>query len=540
MAIAVVTDDNTRIEDCEAYTGWANYNGSGAGGASEPSFPYQGSNACNRKVVSSTGGGIGYTYTSDGGSAFTMTGGATQRTFMAKVFVSDWKGLDVTDGVVVFAGSSSANNYAFVVAGTDSPAAAFADYGAKGGYLIIPIDPNENVAYSDGTKSSGTPNLAAMNFFAINGAFSTASAKSENVAIDALDIGVGLYLVGGDGVSADGTYADFVLYDEGTDTNRFGYASTLKGGAVAAFGKWKIGENVGGTSITEFTDDESIVYWLDHLAAAGFSGVEVNLGTAGTIVNDGATHIGSGDTTNVDSRPDYVVTGAVATAPGTFSHNLRNFRNITYTSICDVDDADIECALLTQDSADIANSIIRTNQVTSVACLQDPIFGTTTDLHDCVFVQTGVGHAIELATVGGSYTLTNLTFVGYGADTTDSAALDITAATGTTTISLAGTPQPTFKTAGATVSFVVSYNFTVTDIIAGSEVRIFRDSDGVELAGVESSGTSFVYSHPGGDVAVTLRIISLTHKIRNIAIILPDEASAEPANQQPDPDYINP
>jgi len=89
-------------------------------------------------------------------------------------------------------------------------------------------------------------------------------------------------------------------------------------------------------------------------------------------------------------------------------------RNVTLLSDTLVDGADIECSLLTQASAELDNTTIRTNAATSVACLQDPTFGAS-DLHDCTFIQSGSGHAVEIDTAG-SYTFTNLTWTGYGAD----------------------------------------------------------------------------------------------------------------------------
>jgi hypothetical protein len=172
------------------------------------------------------------------------------------------------------------------------------------------------------------------------------------------------------------------------------------------------------------------------------------------------------------------------TATYNFSANLRNFRNITFNTKVDCDGGDIECQLLIQDTAEIQNSTIRTNALTSVACLQDPTFGTDTDLHDTDFVQTGVGHAIELDIVGGTYTFTNLTFTGYGADTTDDAALDITAASDTTTINYTGSP-PTFKTAGAEVVLVgdpATTKITVEEsggsFIVNARVFLETDDDG--------------------------------------------------------------
>lgn len=541
MAAVVVTNDNTRIEDCEAYTGWANFGGSGAGGSSEAPFAYQSSNACNRKVTAAAGGGIGYTYTSDGGSAFTMTGGATQRTWMAKVFVSDWGGLDVTDGVHVAIGSSSSAYYMMVLAGTDSPAAAFADYGAKGGYLIVPIDPNET-AYRDGGKGSGSPNLAAINFFGVRGAFSSASAKSENVAIDALDIGVGLYLVGGDGGTADATWADFVAYDEGTSANRFGYASTGKGGALLVFGALKVGENSGGSVATELTDDVSILYWLDHLAAAGFSVASADLGNASTIVADGATHIGAGDVTNVDSRPDYTVTGTSGTF--TFTGQLRNFRNLTYTSGCDVGGR-IECLDLTQGGAEIQDCIITTTSAANVATCNDPTFGTTTDLHDTTFIQGGAGHALEISGTT-TVTLTNLTGLdttgGYGADTTSSAALYFSAGSGSITVNLTNTDTPTFRTAGVTVTFVQTFTLTLTGIPTGVQVTIVNSSTRTELQNSTSTGADVTYDHSGGEIVdIMFMANDYDPNVSDIYdLTLPTSSSSLPVSLIDDPNYANP
>lgn len=456
MAVVVVTADNTRVEDAEDGTGYSNIGG-GASGAAEAPFAYQGSNLFNRKVTSSTGGGFYYDPTADAGSAVDMTAAGLE-TMMVKIMVSDYGGLDATDGVIIRIGSGTAAYYAFVLAGTDSPATAFQSYRPVGGLLVIPVDPNENATYNDTAKDAGSPSLTAVDYFGAVFAFTSSSAKNENCGLDAIDIGTGLYLVGGDGVSTDGVWQDFADEDEGTVANRWGYARNADGGGILALGNLRIGTDDDSTSTaTGFEDTTAVITWLDHLAAAGFNVATIDLGNASTTITDGALHIGAGDTTNIDSRPDYLVQGASGT--GSFSHSLRNFRNVTYTSACDVDGADVECALLTQASAEIQNSTIRTNALTSVACLQDPTFGTTSGLHDTTFIQSGAGHAIEIDTAT-TYTFTNLDFSGYGADTTDSAALDVTASSGTVTINIQGGTTPTYKTAGATV--VIQNTVTVS------------------------------------------------------------------------------
>lgn len=503
MAVVAVTADNNRVEDGEAVTGWSNIGG-GAGVSSEPSFPYQGSNCANRKITSATGAGFYYDPTADGGSAVDMTA-SNRTTLMVKAIVTDYRGLDATDGVLIRIGSGTGDYYAFVIAGSDSPAGAFAAYKAVGGWFVVAIDPNENATYNDTGKDAGSPVLTAVDYFGGVFAFTASTAKNENCGLDALDVGSGLYLVGGDGGDTDGVWQDFVDEDEGTVANRWGYARNGEDGTtILLLGNLRIGTDDDTTSTaTEFTDTDAVILWLDHLAAAGFSVATIDLGNASTVVEDGSTHIGIGDTTNVDSRPDYVVTGTSGSL--TFNGQLNNFRNVTFTSACTVVDAAINCALLTQGSADISDCVITTNSLTSVACLQDPTFGVTTDLHDVTFIQGGAGHALEIDTAG-TYTLTNITFSGYGADTTDSAAIDVTASSGTVTINWSGGTAPTYKTAGATVIIqnsvtvkVTARDATDTSTISGARVYVEADTGGPLPSGdsvtITRSGTTATVTH---------------------------------------------
>jgi hypothetical protein len=122
--------------------------------------------------------------------------------------------------------------------------------------------------------------------------------------------------------------------------------------------------------------------------------------------------------------------------------------------------------LLVQATAHIQNSVIRTNQLTQVATLQDPTFGTTTDLHDTDFIQTGVGHAIELDTAG-TYDFQDITFTGYGGtpgtnDTASSGANDAAvynSSGGAITINVNGTGnEPSVRNAAGSTTTVVSNN----------------------------------------------------------------------------------
>jgi hypothetical protein len=160
---------------------------------------------------------------------------------------------------------------------------------------------------------------------------------------------------------------------------------------------------------------------------------------------------------------------------------MRNFRDVTLTSVVACDGADIECHLLTQASADIENCIIRTNALASTACLQDPTFGVSTDLNNTEFVQTGVGHAIELDTAT-TYNFQDITFTGYGgtpgtnstpnSGATDAAVVNSSGGAVTINVNGAGNQPSVRNTAGSTttVNQTVTVTITVVDT-AGSPIQ---------------------------------------------------------------------
>jgi hypothetical protein len=471
MAVVAVVFNGTRVNASDANTNWGNWGSSGGAPAAESPIAYQNQLAVNKKINSSTLGGIDY---DPGSGALDMTA-AANRLWFVKAIASDSFDLNTTFGMAVGIGSANNAFYKYNIAGSGAKLSVYNEYPIQGGYLITAIDPNIS-AWRDGT-GTGSPSLTAVDWFGVQCAFIVGAAKAENVALDAIDIGTGLTLTAGDGASDEGTFISFVETDQDITTNRWGVV-TGAGDAVVAHGLLTIGS----ATATEFLDLTSILTFKDGYHSAGLVGVKVDIQNASSIVNVGCTIIGEGTRNGVDAndtRPDFVVSGT----SGSFdcSGDLRNHRNITLTSVCDVDGATLECQLLTQASANISNSVIKTNALTSIACLQDPTFGTTTDLHDVDFIQVGAGHALEIDTAG-SYDLTNITFTGYGADTTDSAAIDITETTGTVTLNVIGGDTPTYKTAGATV-VIVANPVTTKLIVQNTSGTKIQNARALVLAG---------------------------------------------------------
>jgi len=119
-------------------------------------------------------------------------------------------------------------------------------------------------------------------------------------------------------------------------------------------------------------------------------------------------------------------------------------------------------------------------------------------------------HAIEFGTTSPlSMTLTDITFTGFGADTTTSAALHIMRTGGTVTINYTGA-VPTYTSEGATVVLVSSKETTFTPIENGSAFTITKNSDNSVLEDVSSTtGGEVVYSYDGAldGTATTVHLI---------------------------------
>lgn len=510
MAVVSISFDGTRVNNADALGSvWTDLGGGKC--ASEPDFIYQGTAAVSEKVGTSEGG----VALDTGGTTYDFS--TTAQVWLAKHIATNSSALNnkgSTGGILEIGsgGRRSAYDRYYAIGGDTYP--------IKESWIITPIDPNGG---NQSARPGTAPTLTAINYFGWACDFG-ATSKAENVAMDAVDYmayGEGLTLVGGDGADADGTFDSFVTYDEDSaGNNRYGVVSTREGILfVNGF------LNIGTATATVFTETGAVVVWPDaeFLNSVGFFGLQVDVQSATSVVDIANTVFISRGTTGgtVDTRADVTVTGTSGTADFT-SCRFENLRNLTLNSVTTFDGVDFECADLTQASADVSGGVFRPNSASSVAACNDPTFGTTSGIRDIDVIQSGSGHAFEISGVGATVTLTNINFSGFGADTTNDAAIYVSAATGTTTINYSGGNQPTYRSAGATV--VVQSVITITyDIgVSGVEVRAFKVSDGSEEDGVESSAgtaqalslqssTSYnVWIFKEGYVPVYLKAVSYT------------------------------
>ena len=480
MVARAVTFNGTRANDSDSNTNWSNLGGGGPAPASEAQLRYQYSGTgtvgvVNRKVTSS-GARQGIQYDHSGTASFDMTG-TTNPLWFFKGYITDFGDLNATYGCEARIGSAAGAYYDYNIAGTGANRSVYTTYPSQGGYLITAINPTI-AAWREGT--TGSPVTTAIDYFAFAAHFIAGTAKSENLALDAIDVGAGLTITLGTGADPDGNFIDFLEVDQDTIANRWGVVNGVDP-VINARGKLTIGDS-GGTE-TDFTDASTTVLFDDGYHGPGDIGVVVNMQNASSVINISNTLIGVGSITTSDTRPDFTVSGTTGTL--NLAPVMTNFRNVTFTSVAAVDGADIQADDITVGGSEIQNSIIRTTSASTVATINDAAFGTTSGIHDVEFIEEGAGHAIELTTAT-TYTFTNITFTDYGGtpgtnispSTGANNAAIYNSSGGAITINVSGGNSPSVRNAASSTTTVVNtVTLTLTGIETDSEVVIVNEDD---------------------------------------------------------------
>lgn len=88
---------------------------------------------------------------------------------------------------------------------------------------------------------------------------------------------------------------------------------------------------------------------------------------------------------------------------------------------------------------------------------------------------------------------------------------------------------------------VIYKDVSITNLVAGTEIHIYKTADMVELAGIESSGTTFTWQYLADDTSVFITMIKPGYKwVRYNDLILGASGVSIIATQQADLGYVNP
>ncbi len=150
---------------------------------------------------------------------------------------------------------------------------------------------------------------------------------------------------------------------------------------------------------------------------------------------------------------------------------------------------------------------------------------------------TTSGHAVKIASTG-TYTFTDLTFTGFGADGTSSAAV-FNDSGGAVTINVFGGNAPTVRNGtGASTTVNVLTTLTLTGLQANSEVRVYDAGTTTELAGVENSSTTFTANISASSVDIVVH--SLGYEYQKLKNVNTSQNLTLPIQQRVDRSYSNP
>lgn len=510
----IVSFDGTRLDPAETLTDWSGW---GATPTIEVDYKYQGLFCISAQVKKAD---VGFYYTSPTTDDFATN----DYVFIAKLIQTNKDDID-EEGLRLFIGNDETNYYQFDIYPLPT------DYPISGGFQIVPINPNIAI-YQDVTV--GTPDLTTVDLYGIR-SNATQQSKSPNLGLDAIDI-----LSSGQGLTITGTgatFTDFINYDEGDVNNRYGIVST-RDGILYVTGVLSLGTTA--TSVG-FDDSNQTIVFPDGRFGNGFCGVDVNLENASTSVDfNNITFIGRGLSGTTDSRPDFELIGN--TVP--ISIDLSVFTNFNMIYLQPNANISIttfnECETVIQSGATIETCAF--NSFTSGVTL---LANKPSLISDCTFTSDGSNHGIEFTT-GGTYSFWDNVFSGYtdvSGDTGNEAIYNTSGEILNLVIKGIGTNPSYRNSPGSTTNIIYNLKtFTLSGLVVDTEVRIYRESDGVEIAGIEDTvDPDFEYYYVYTvDTPVVIRIFNVQYLPISLYLTLENSDNTIPIQQIYDRNYENP
>lgn len=399
------------------------------------------------------------------------------------------------------------------------------------------IDPGSSVVQSRAYQSAGTFDATRVRYFgvAVIGANnSTARFNNANSATSVLRYGGAFTIVNGEGA----TWEQLVELAE-SYTDKITRPSDLQ---ITSTIPIAIGD---GTNPVNFNDSEKsiafppladgVTTFQNYVASLG---VELNAGPGDTI-RVANSQIGASVPFNFDVIAD-------PTATVTLDGNAYVFpiavldADVVYNRQVFVGGTGV-----TDNGAEIRNSTFIVND--QIGADNGMIaWDGSTDIETTSFEADSSltsGHAIVINTAG-TYTFNALTFSGFGADASVTAAVYNNSG-GAVTINISGGGStPTVRNGvGASTTVVAGAQLELTGLQANSEVRAYVGIDpatAVEIAGIENSGTTFSFSQTEAGNDGFIVVHSLQYEYLRLDITYSASDQSIPVQQRFDRNYENP
>jgi hypothetical protein len=439
-------------------------------------------------------------------------------------------------GLQIIVGSSSSDYDQFYFGGNDT--LIFETW------QPVVVDPNN--ATADNTVGTPSGTEAALGCLAYLPT-TAGPTKGSPLLIDALRYGRHtLEYTLGDG-SPNYNRFDLAEATANSTANRWGNIEFNKG-AYFVQGFHSFGTS--GTAV-DFRDSNKVIF----IRASG----------ANNLTNDAvSTGYNRFEILNASSNVDWdnIIFQALGTrARGVFVHTAGTF-DATFCQFVDVDTFSLLAAsvmtdcifrrtnAITAPGSDLRRSSVLTPTVAADtgAVVWNSSSNPNGKLDDMVFTKgTNAHHAIEFGTSAPTtMTLVGHSYSGFNAANgqNDSTLLFPDTGSDTTwTVNISGGDTPTYKKAraGDTVNIVSSVTVTLTGLVDGTEVRVYKTSDDSVVDGIEStSGGSWAFS-AAASLGVYMRIFHVSYYPADIiGYTIPGTATSIPVSQVFDRNYENP
>lgn len=399
-----------------------------------------------------------------------------------------------------FTGAAVTDFFEVYVAGSDSWPASFA-----GGWtlFVVDIETARSTAITNGWTGGTPPATTAVQHTGFAATTSAMTRNVDNTWIDAVyrlpDGSAGIVVTGQNGAS-DWVWNDVLSTSE---TNTWAMVRTGAGGSYVLSTPIQFGDEVASqthrfsdTNVTLLWDNQEFIapdfYGFTALCAASstnqiIAGVKSGSGSTATGQLGWAVQAAStGERWYFNaSDPDLTLVGLYGC---NFSHGaLFNFANDALETISSffVDCTEVIQSLSTESSIWLRNTVVDADTLDGVAFLKSVdisnISYSTFNFSD--------GHAIEITSLGAPATFSSVenTFVGYGATTTNDAAVYNNSAQAVTIDVTGGTPPSYRNGTSASTTVNATVTITLTGLKDDTEVRVYSAGTTTELAGTEAA-----------------------------------------------------
>jgi len=466
MAVTLVGEI---VNSCDATTGF------NTGGISGDDDFVEGTGALGAKVSSTT---TDFYTTSLGATApYDFSSGGGESGYHIIMWFNTKTPINSTTGLTIIVGN-----------GTDRAKWNVLGSGFyKGGFITRVI----NTAADFDTISAGTwtttGNPAQLsNITQMGGGFTTTTSimgSFNNCQIDQITIGEGLRVDAGT-VGTPNTFETVRAADE--DTAFYGWWSSSNG-TIIGKGKLYIGPATG-SATSVFNDTAFKVAFANELVATGF--YEISTRGAGTDVTWELGNISSADSSSV--RWSLTVDSTTNSFDDTNSvlsgfDTLTLSANTTMTGTTFIDGTSI----VQNDAILDGCTFLDANTADGVALITSDNPG---DIKNCSFTFSD-GHAIEIDTPG-TYTLTNNTYSGYGANDTNDAVIYNNSG-GAVTLNVSGGDTPTVRNGtSATTTVNSTVSFSLSNVVSGSRVYVEAIAGGTLSAGTVMISATTISTDP--------------------------------------------